>query len=93
MFIGIIDGKVVDVCSDLINSNYDPEVETYLDIEDEKYSNIFPGDTWDFDNNVSLKDAPQRTAQRVKSAQELKIEQLEAKLASQELRLKALEDK
>ena len=93
-YIGIIDGKIVDVCSNLTNSNYDPKEITYIEVSQyNQDGRCFTEDTWDDINNITLEDAPKRTAPREKTIQQLKIEELEAKLTQQGLRLKALEDK
>lgn len=86
-YIGIIDGKIADVCSDLVNSNYDTEIVDYIEVSQyNQQGKCLPKDTWDSLNNVSLTDAPIRTAPKEKTPLELKIEELEA-------RIQVLEDK
>ena len=80
-YIGIIDGKIVDVCSDLRNSNYDPKEITYIEVSQyNQNGRCFPQDTWDDVNNVTLKDSPKRTAPREKSVLELKLEDLQRQI-------------
>lgn len=89
-FIGVKNGKIWDICSDLRNKRDDSiPNEDYIDVESTNDMSI--DDTWDNSGKTNIPDAPRRTAPRVKSAQELKIEELEAKIIDQELRLRNLE--
>lgn len=79
MYIGILDGKVYDICSNLRHkrdNNIDDK--DYLEIEKK---DIYIDDTWE--NNTSLKDSHFRTdpmPDNMKSKLELKLEELELKI-------------
>lgn len=84
IYIGIKDGKVWDKTTDLINKRSS-------DIPDEDYIlvdniDICIDDTWDFQNNINLKDSFRRFIEPEKTADQLKLEDFE-------IRIKALEDK
>lgn len=84
MKIGIKDGKIYDICSDLRNKRDNSiEDKDYLDLPMNDY---YIGDTWDFENNISLKDSPQRFEEKPKSELELKLEQLENRILELELK-------
>ena len=78
MKLGIKDGKIWDVCSDLRNKRDDS-------IPDKDYLNLSRGDwfiddTWDFEKNESLRDSPKRFEEKPKTVLELKIEEIESRL-------------
>jgi len=78
MKIGIKEGKVWDICSDIKYKRDDSVLDKdYLDLPMEDW---IVGDTWDFEKNTSLKDSPQRFEEKPKSELELKIEELEARI-------------
>jgi len=78
MYIGIRNGKIYDVCSELVNKRDNSiEDKDYLDL---KMGGWVIGDSWDSEKNISLKDSPQRFEERPKSELELlkeKVEKLE----------------
>ena len=79
--IGIKDNKIYDVCNDLRSKRDDsiPDKD-YLDLP---FDNWFIGDTWDFENNVSLKDSPKRFEEPPKTRLDLieeKLLEIEKKL-------------
>ena len=80
IFIGIKDGKIWDICSELIYKRDDDSLldKDYIKIDIGTFDYVI-GDTWDFDNNVSLMDSPRRSLPPEKTALELRIEELEAK--------------
>lgn len=99
-FIGILEGKVFDICSDLVNkrtrdngielSKEELEKIRYLET---KENDIVIGDSWDFVNNISLKDSPKRIPIiPEKSEIELKIESLEASITAINERLSKVEE-
>ena len=91
MYIGIKDGKVFDICSDLRNKRDNTiEDDDYLEIDNSH--NIVVEDTWDSQNNVSLQDAPSRTAPPKKTTLELRLEQMEAKILKLEIKGELLWD-
>jgi len=69
MKLGIKDNKIHDICSDL-RSKRDNSISdnNYLDLP---FDDWFIGDTWDFENNISLKDSPKRFEESPKSRLEL----------------------
>jgi len=78
MKLGIKEGKIWDVCSDLRYKKDDS-------IPDKDYLDLLMGDwkigdTWDFKTNESLKDSLQRFEEKPKTVLELKIEELEARI-------------
>ena len=78
MKLGIKDSKIYDICSSLESKRDDSiDDKDYLDLPMEDW---VVGDTWDFDNNISLKDSPLRFIEPQKSELELKIEELELRL-------------
>jgi len=94
MFVGIKDGKIFDICSDLKNkrtaddgiylSQNELDSIVYKELE---FTDFYIGDTWDSQINISLKDAPQRFIIPEKTDFELlqeKIDDLEARLVIQE---------
>ena len=87
MFIGIKEGKIYDICSDL-RSKRDNSIpdKDYLDLP---FDNWIIGDTWDSINNISLKDSPQRFEPIPKT----EIELLQEKNAEFETRIAELEAK
>ena len=87
MFIGIKEGKIYDICSDL-RSKRDNSIpdKDYLDLP---FDNWVIGDTWDSINNISLKDSPQRFEPIPKT----EIELLQEKNAEFETRIAELEAK
>lgn len=94
MFIGIKEGKIYDICSDL-RSKRDNSIpdKDYLDLP---FDNWIIGDTWDSINNISLKDSPQRFEPIPKTEIELleeKITDLETKNTDFEARIAELEAK
>jgi len=82
MKLGIKDGKIFDICSELSYKRGDSNIpdEDYLDFP---IGDWFIGDTWDFNNNISLKDSPKRFEEPPKSELELvkeRISEIEKKL-------------
>jgi polyhydroxyalkanoate synthesis regulator phasin len=72
------DGKIDDICSRLDGGHKRSEDfldEDYIIIKNEK--NLRIGDTWDFENECSLKDSPQRFIVPEKSELELLKEDIE----------------
>ena len=78
MKLGIKDGKIYDICSDLRNKRDDS-------ISDKDYLDLPIGDweikdTWDFEKNESLKDSPIRYIEKPKSDLELRMEEVEERI-------------
>ena len=94
MYIGIKNGKIFDICSDLRHKrdNSIPDID-YLNLPMEDW---VIDDTWDSINNISLKDSPQRFEPIPKTEIELleeKITDLETKNTDFEARIAELEAK
>ena len=70
MRLGIKDGKIWDICSTTKakRTDFDLAAKDYLDLP---MGDWRIGDTWDSINNISLKDAPSRTAPKPKTEMEL----------------------
>ena len=86
-YIGLIDGKIYDICSDLINKRGNLIKDENYIIQEVGGGDYFIGDTWDFDNNTSLKDSPQRTSTippLPKSDIEKRLDALEARMTIEE---------
>ena len=84
LYIGIKDGKVWDITSELINKRGP-------DIPDEEYIlkeniDIYINDSWDFDNSINIPDSPRRFAEPEKTTEQLKIEELEARILALEVK-------
>jgi len=85
MYIGIKDGKIWDICSEL-------KYKRDNSINDKDYLDLPMGDwliddTWDSINNISLNDAPIRTAPKSKTELELlqeTVQDLEARILTLE---------
>lgn len=95
MYVGIREGKVFDICSHLANKrlkddgvDIDPDSVAYILISEAEMikKNILVGDTWDFENQDSLKDSPARIPQPDKE------DILQEKIQELEDRIKALEE-
>jgi len=86
IYIGIKDGKIWDICGMLESKRTDfdlPEVN-YLNLD---MNDFVIGDTWDFEKNESLKDAPKRFEPKPKTQLELmqeEIDDLKVRLIIQE---------
>jgi len=75
MYIGIKEGKIFDICSNILNKRGDSDDSVqYFEL---KRKNWVIGDTWDFENKVSLEDAPIRFADPPKTELELLREEVE----------------
>jgi len=94
MLIGIKDNKIFDICSDLKNkriaddgiylSQNELDSIVYIELE---FNDFYIGDSWDTQNNINLKDSPQRFVVPKKSELELlrdEIEDLKSRLTIQE---------
>jgi len=93
MYYGIRNEKVWDVCGDLRNKRTAEDGVLLIpkELEQIQYLNliledVFVGDSWDFVNNINLKDSPQRFVIPEKS-------EIEKKLIELEDRIKKLEEK
>lgn len=84
MYIGIKNNKIYDICSDLRNKR-DNSINN-RDYIKTSLRDLFVGDTWDFDNNISLKDSSQRFEEAPKSELELKIIELENRIKKLEVK-------
>lgn len=88
LYIGIKNGKIYDVCSDLsIKRDNTIEDKDYILREGNAGSDFQIDDTWDFGNDESLKDSIKRISNV------LTIEKLELKMDLLESRLLTLEGK
>lgn len=84
-FIGIKEGKVWDVCSDLINKrDDDPILDKDYILFEVNSMDIHFGDTWDFDNNINIPDSTLRFAEE-KEPEKITLD-------NHETRIKAIED-
>ena len=90
MFVGIKNGKIHDICSDLRHKRDDSiSDKDYLNVEND---NLCINDTWDFKNNKSLKDSPQRFIEPKPTELELLQEKTQSLEETQLLMLKRLEE-
>lgn len=82
IYIGIKDGKIWDLCSELVSkrTDFNLPVKDYLFME---MGDFVIGDSWDSEKKESLKDSPKRFEEPPKSKFELlkeKVLQLEQDL-------------
>ena len=82
MKLGIKNGKIYDICSDLRNKRDDS-------ISDKDYLDLPIGDweiedIWDFEKNESLKDSPIRFIEKEKTELEIRIDDLETRITELE---------
>lgn len=94
MYIGIKNGKVVDICSDLINANigiFTDSEDDYIEMKEEEFYQLRMeiGDSWDFENNINVPDSPKRSEPQPKS----RLELLEEKMIELESKIIELERK
>lgn len=82
MKIGIKEGKIYDICSELMNKR-DNSIPG-KDYIDKPYDGERIEDTWNYESNISLKDSPQRSEEPPKSELELKIEVMGERIAKLE---------
>lgn len=82
MKLGILDGKIWDICSRLDGGHKRDDLIPDKDYLDLPMKDWVIGDTWDFTENKSLKDSPLRLeiCIKPKTVLELKIEALESRL-------------
>ena len=69
MYIGIKDGKIWDKCSELMFKRTLDVLPDDVYIKTNGKDNVV-GDTWDFINNISLKDSPLRAIAVEKSLEQ-----------------------
>lgn len=90
-YIGVKNGKVWDVCSTLLNKRDNSiKDEDYIE-SDISMGDVIAGDTWNDGNPI--KDSPLRSVVPEKTVQELKNNELQAKIDALENRIKDLEGK
>ncbi len=87
MYLGILNEKIYDICSDLKHKR-DASIDNkdYLDLP---RGNWYIGDTWDSEKNLSLKDSPQRFIGPEKTELEKlkeRIVKIETKLEDREVK-------
>ena len=82
MRLGIKDGKIYDICSDIRHKKDDSiDSKDYLNLP---IGDWLIGDTWDSEKNDSLKNSLQRFEEPYKSPEQLKIEELETRILALE---------
>jgi len=86
MYIGIKDGKIFDIVSDLRHKrDINDKTVKYIEME---MGDIFIGDSWE--NNTNLKDSPQRLISIPEPKDNLELEEI---IKDLEARIKKLEGK
>ena len=90
MFVGIKNGKIHDICSDLRHKRDDSiSDKDYLSVEN---NDLCINDTWDLKTNINLKDSPQRFIEPESTELELLQEKIQSLEETQSLMLKQLEE-